>query len=114
MATTERSTIIDVLRLYLQRVNRKTLAAKTLPACYRLSEPPTLDVTAEVERSRRQMVALDEAILLCLILLPLPFHFTNLLIQLFLWIEGSVVTNSRRPPIIWLKGILPPPLTPSN
>lgn len=40
MDPTERSTIIDVLWLDLQSVRRKTLAAKMLPAYYRLSEPP--------------------------------------------------------------------------
>lgn len=73
MDTTERSTIIDVLWLYLQSVRRKTLASKMLPAHYRLSEPHMLYLTAEVERSPRHMVALDEVILFHLILLPPSF-----------------------------------------
>lgn len=67
------STIIDVLWPYLQSVRRKTLASKMLPAYYRLSEPPMLYSTAEVERSPRHMVALDEVILFRLILLPPSF-----------------------------------------
>lgn len=95
MDTTERSTIIDVLWLYLQSVRRrKTLASRTLPAHYRLSEPHMLYLTAEVERSPRHMVALDEVFSSISSCFLLPFHFMNLLIQLFLWKDGSVVTNS--------------------